>query len=131
MAYKRNLDDTLGALIGFLLFVVPICLAIFIVGESCLFWLSEGYFPERDIFLLIANRECTDYSAFLGFWSGKNLCRVNYIDFTNLGVGTNIILNEVFNLNILWLFPFYWFSITAILNYFVKLRKAWQPTKRS
>jgi hypothetical protein len=79
--------------IGFVITcVLPVFLQIFT-------WLKTGIYPEKDLYWLFADVSCaaTDFRS-AGF-NGKDLCRLDYIEFTDW-VGANKIINWMFDLHV-------------------------------
>lgn len=91
----ENITQALGfgsLIIAFLFIIKPLL-------EQALSWLKTGIVPERDLFWATANVRCeaTGYKA-KGF-EGMELCRPDYISFTDW-VGIDRVINYIFDIHI-------------------------------
>jgi len=104
---------------GFATLIIAILFILKPLLDQALSWLKTGVVPERDLFWATADVRCeaTGYQA-KGF-EGMELCRPDYIHFTDW-VGIDRIINYVFDIHIALTtsacLAFLWWGLFALLE---------------
>ena len=87
----------LAWMIGFIMgFIITCILPVF---QQIKTWLKTGIFPEKDLYWFFADVSCAATNFQAAGFQGMDLCRPNYIEFTDW-VGVNKIINWIFDLHI-------------------------------
>lgn len=100
--------------------IAGLLILIFIAGEAVLSqattWLKYGYAPERDLYWLIADSECSSSNVMYKGFSGRDLCRTEKIVFTEM-VGMNKIVHYIFDIHIIIIsFMMYYLGKVIVLT---------------
>lgn len=89
----------MGILLGIGLTTILMMMTIVPLSQQAKTWLKTGVIPPKDLYWYTADVKCAATNWQAKGWEGMDLCRPNYIHFTDW-VGVDRIINFVFDLHV-------------------------------
>lgn len=115
----QRIVEKIVQVFGFATLIIAMLFILKPLFEQALSWLKTGIIPERDLFWATADVRCeaTGYQA-KGF-EGMEICRPDYIHFTDW-VGIDRIINYAFDIHIALTtsacLAFFWWGLFVLLE---------------